>query len=70
MAGIAVAAGWSWEPAVDAEIVADVSGIMDGDVALLADAGSTLTIEVIRREQFVRASRSAARATTEALSNG
>ena len=68
--GIAVPAGWRWEPMVDAGIVADVLQVAEGDVALLVPEASSLTVEIVAREQFVRATRSAIRATAEALTSG
>ncbi|HUG67499.1 MAG TPA: hypothetical protein VMM76_07090 [Pirellulaceae bacterium] len=68
--GVAVPAGWRWEPMVDAGIVADVLQVAEGDMALLIPEASSLTVEVVAREQFVRATRSSIRATAEALTSG
>lgn len=68
--GVAAPAGWRWEPAVDATIVADVLQLAEGDVALLCTDASSFTVEVVGREQFVRASRSSIRATAEAVTGG
>lgn len=65
--GIAVPAGWTSTPAVDAETLRDAMGLAPGDVALLSPQGSW---ELIESDQFVRASRSAVRATAEAGHDG
>ncbi len=68
--GIAVPCGWRWEPAVDANVVADMLRLAEGDVALLIPQASSFSIDVVASEQFVRASRSAIRASAEAISHG
>jgi hypothetical protein len=65
--GIAVPAGWTWTPAVDADTLRDACGLGPGDVALLSPQGSW---ELIKSDQFVRASRSAVRATVEVSCDG
>ena len=59
-AGVAVPAGWTWAPPVEAGIVADVLQLQEHDVALLLADG---TWELIPATEFVAASRSAIRQT-------
>ncbi len=58
--GVAVPAGWAWEPAVDAAVLRDVLGLCAGDLALLRAGGGW---DHVAADSFVRASRSAARAS-------
>jgi hypothetical protein len=59
--GILTPCGYAWSPAVDAAVLREVFGLGNDDVVVL-DPDSTH--QVIRAEQFVSASRSAARMTT------
>lgn len=61
-AGIAVPAGWTWTPAVEASVVRDVFGLTAGDVALWNAHGSW---ERLRAEDFVKATRSAVRLSAQ-----
>lgn len=61
--GLAVPAGFSWEPAVSAEVLARRFGVSGDAVVLWAEDG---TITRLHGEQFVPASRSALRATEQA----
>lgn len=56
--GVAIPAGWSWSPAIDAADVARLLGLEPHDLALLHVDGSW---ERIPSDQFVRAARSAVR---------
>jgi hypothetical protein len=58
--GIAVPAGWTWTPAVEAAILRQVFGLAEGDVALWHADGAW---ERIAADEFVRATRSAVRET-------
>jgi hypothetical protein len=58
--GIAVPAGWTWTPAVEAAIMREVFGLAEGDVALWHCDGGW---ERIAGEDFVRATRAAVRET-------
>jgi hypothetical protein len=58
--GIAVPAGWTWHPPVEASVLRRVLGLEKQDLALLLSNG---TWERIEGAQFVRATRSAVRAT-------
>ncbi|HVX12582.1 MAG TPA: hypothetical protein VHC22_15480 [Pirellulales bacterium] len=60
--GVAVPCGWSLSPALESAIVCEVLGLAEGDIALFATDG---TFERIAGEHFVRASRSAVRASGE-----
>ena len=60
--GIAVPCGWTWSPAVDAEVVRGLLQLQTGDLALLHADG---TWDRLRADDFVRATRSAVRATFE-----
>lgn len=62
--GIAISAGWSWTPAIDAATLRDVLSIDPRDVALIHSDGSW---EVIGFASFVRATRSAIRASSGSL---
>ena len=54
--GIAVPAGWTWTPAVEAALVRQVFGLAAGDVALWHADGAW---ERIAGDEFVRATRAA-----------
>jgi hypothetical protein len=56
--GVAVQAGWSWTPRIDADVMRKVLGLSAGDVALLHADGSW---ECIRASDFTAATRSAIR---------
>ena len=58
--GIALPCGWTLSPAVGSTMIRKVLGLAEGDMALFASDG---TFERIAAELFVRASRSAVRAT-------
>ena len=58
--GVAVPAGWAWEPAVEAAVLRQLLGLRGSDLALLHPDGSW---DHVRGEHFVRASRSAVRLT-------
>jgi len=61
-AGILTPCGFAWTPSVEPAVLRQLFALGENDVAVLAEDG---THQVIRSEQFVRASRSAARATRE-----
>ena len=61
--GVAAPVGMTWSPAVNANVLRDVLQLQEGDIALLEPDGEYC---VIRSDQFVGASRSAARLTEEA----
>jgi hypothetical protein len=56
--GVAVPAGYTWDPPLDAEVLRDALQLAGGDLALLFADG---THERIAAEQFVQATRSAVR---------
>lgn len=60
MKGVAVPLGWSWSPAIDAEIVRQVLGLAEHDIALITLEG---VCEIVSSDDFVRATRSAVRLT-------
>jgi hypothetical protein len=62
--GIAVPAGWTWLPAIDAEVLRESLGLDGEDIALMAPAGEC---ETIRRDDFVSAARSAVRLTAREI---
>jgi hypothetical protein len=62
--GIAVPAGWTWTPAVEAALVRQVFALAAGDVALWHADGAW---ERIAGEQFVRATRAAVRETAHEM---
>ena len=64
--GLLVPSGFAWSPPVDGAVIAQLLGLTPEDVAVLADDG---THQVIHREQFVPASRSAARRTLAEWNN-
>jgi hypothetical protein len=63
-AQVAVPCGFAWSPPVEAEVLRRWLSLAEGDVAFASAEGDW---EIIRAEQCVPASRSAARATVEAL---
>ncbi len=56
--GIATPAGFEWTPAIDARSVRRLLNISDADLVLMSEEGSH---ELVRGEDFVRATRSAVR---------
>jgi hypothetical protein len=62
--GIAVHAGWTWTPAVEAALLRQVFGLAEGDMALWHVDGAW---ERIAAEEFVRATRAAVRETAKDL---
>ncbi len=58
--GVAVQAGWTWTPAVEAAVLRKMLGLSPGDVALLHAEGKW---ELIRAGDFTAATRSAIRRT-------
>jgi hypothetical protein len=65
--GILVPCGFTWTPAVDASVLCQVFGLKSDDLVVLAEDH---THQVIRGEQFVPASRSAARITATERNHG
>jgi hypothetical protein len=65
--GIAVPAGWTWTPAVEAVLLRQVFGLAAGDVALWHEDGNW---ERIAANEFVRAMRAAVRETRNNLEHG
>jgi hypothetical protein len=61
---VAVPAGWTWRPALDAAVLRQRLGVEQGELALLAPDG---TCEKLSADAFVGATRSAVRLTAEAL---
>jgi hypothetical protein len=59
--GIATPAGWTWSPPVDPIVLSELLRLERGDVALLSLAGDC---EVLPADNFVQASRAAARITS------
>lgn len=66
-AGVAVAGGFAWSPAIDAEVLRALLALEEGDLALFDEDG---TYEHIQCSDFVAASRSAVRLTGERLAHG
>ena len=64
---IAVPCGWTWRPAVDAEVLRELLGLEMGDLALFETEGS---YQRIAAGDFVQAGRSAARLTVQGLAEG
>jgi hypothetical protein len=62
--GVAVPAGFAWEPAVSPEVLARRFGVSGNAVVLWTEDG---TVTHVHQEQFVPASRSAVRATATAV---
>jgi hypothetical protein len=65
--GVAVPAGWTWSPRVDAVVLRDVFGLDADDVALWNTGGSW---QRIAADAWVQATRSAVRLTVEELARG
>lgn len=65
--GVAISCGFTWTPALSVAALRRWLGLAEGDVALAVEEGDW---EIIRAEQFVPATRSAVRATAEALAHG
>jgi len=65
--GVLAPCGFTWSPAVDANVLRQLFQLNAGDFALLAEDN---THQVIRGEQFVPASRSAARITLAEWTHG
>ena len=65
--GVAVQAGWTWAPCVEAKVLRKVLGLAKGDLALLHADG---TWERILAGGFVAATRSAVRLTVGGPDNG
>jgi hypothetical protein len=61
--GIAVPAGWTWAPPLDAAVLRRALALRDGDLALFAANG---THEILAADCFVQATRSAVRLTARA----
>jgi len=64
--GVAVPCGWDWTPALDPAVLRRWLGLAAGDAALAFPEGRW---EIIKAEQFVPASRQAARLTAEVLAH-
>ncbi len=67
--GVAVPAGWTWTPAVDAETLRELLALDDGDLALLDGEAAAPRVALISAARFERATRSAVR-LTEARQGG
>jgi hypothetical protein len=65
--GIFVPCGFTWSPGVDAAVLRELLELKENDIALLAEDN---THQMIHAEQFVPASRSAARATQRDWAHG
>jgi MoxR-vWA-beta-propeller ternary system domain bpX2/FtsH ternary system domain X7 len=65
--GVLTPCGYAWSPTVEPAALRELFGLAPDDVAILAPDG---THQVVRAEQFVRASRSAARATAAGFDRG
>lgn len=65
--GVAVPAGWAWEPAVDASVLRELLALDGSDLALLHPDG---TWDHVGGEDFIRASRSAIRLSAEGGGDG
>ncbi len=65
--GVACPAGWTWDPPVDAQVLAEALAVDGGDLALLHPDGSW---ERIPRERLVRATRSSVRAPIQERADG
>lgn len=66
-AGLVVPCGWTWNPPVDAAILARAWRIRAGDLCLIWPGKS---LEVIKADQLVAASRSAVQLTRKAMQHG
>lgn len=64
--GVAVPAGWAWEPAVDAVVLRELLGLQTNDLALLHPDGAW---EHVPADGFTRASRSAIRLSARGASD-
>jgi hypothetical protein len=62
--GVAVPLGLTWSPAIDAEVVRESLGLDAHDIGLFTLAG---VCEVIRADDFIRATRSAVRLTAKEI---
>lgn len=65
--GVAVQAGWTWQPPVSSDILAAAMGVANRDLALMHADGSW---DHLREDDFVRASRAAVRQSAEELPCG
>jgi hypothetical protein len=65
--GIAVPAGWRWDPPLAAAVLRAAIGLAGRDLALLGPDG---TCSIVREADWVRATRSAARLTAAGRSDG
>ena len=63
-AGVAVPAGWSWQPALDARAIREVLGLATDELALVRADGAW---ERLHETDFVQATRSAIRQTAASL---
>lgn len=61
--GLAIPCGWGWPSWLTAEVVRDALEIETADLALISPSGAW---QVIQRDQFVRATRSAIRLSAQA----
>jgi len=66
-AGLVVPCGWTWAPAVDANLLAKSWGLAPGDLWLMWPGRP---IEIVRADQLVAANHSAVQATWEAFQRG
>lgn len=66
-AGVAIQAGWTWQPLVSSDILAAAIGIANGDLALMHADGSW---DHLLDSDFVQASRAAVRQSSEELACG
>lgn len=64
---IAVEAGWTWQPEVSPQILAEVMQLQAGEVSLLHADGNW---NVLGQDHFVQATRAAVQATAESLTHG
>lgn len=62
--GVAIEAGWTWQPRVTAEVMAAAMGLADGEVALVRADGCW---DRLADTDFVQASRAAVRQTAEEI---
>lgn len=65
-ARVAVPAGFAWSPAVLGLVLKQRLRLHDHDLALMTNSEAGLSIELVRAESFVRATRSAVRASVSA----
>lgn len=66
-ARVAVPAGFAWSPAVPGVVLKQRLRLHEHDLALMTNREAGLSIELVRAESFVRAARSAARASVSAV---